>query len=67
MPNKACEHMRGGIPNHAMPAEVHICADGRKEECPYSVVVETDTDYVSFRQCFCGYMFRKAPTGEDEG
>jgi hypothetical protein len=74
MPDKACEYMRGGIPNHAMPMEVHFCADGRRDKCPYLVFVDVDTDYVTFKQEFCGFMFRKnggtvtkAPPEEDEG
>ena len=56
---KVCEYMRDGFPYHSIPVKLQICADVRKDDCKYHVPIIIDTQYVSFRQCFCGYQFRR--------
>ena len=53
-----------GMPKHAIPYEVHLCMDSRKEDCQYYNKVIIKTKYVSFNQGFCGYKFRKEGAGE---
>ena len=55
----ACEHTKNGLPLHALPITLNICADSRKSDCPYYVRVEIDNKYVAFHQGFCAYLFRK--------
>ena len=42
-----------------IPIKMELCADSRKEECPYYIKVKIDTDMVSFDQGFCAYTFKK--------
>ena len=44
---------------NAITMDLKLCADSRKEECPYYVKVVIDTDYISFDQGICAYGFRK--------
>ena len=55
----ACEHTKNDLPLHAPPITLNICADSRKNDCPYYVRVEIDNDHVAFHQGFCGYGFKK--------
>ena len=59
MDKRICEHLVKDIPTHAVPIEFRMCADARKDQCPYLVPIEIDTDYVSFKQYFCGWEMRK--------
>ena len=47
------------MPKHAIPIDLHLCMDSRKEDCVYYNKVIIKTDYVSFDQGFCGFAFRK--------
>jgi hypothetical protein len=59
MMTTACEHASNEMPTHALPITLHVCADSRKDECPYYVRVEIDNEYVAFHQGFCAYLFRR--------
>lgn len=39
--------------------ELRICCDVRKEECPYSVKLNLNTEYISLEHCLCAYSIRK--------
>jgi hypothetical protein len=56
---KACNNMINDYPAHSMPIELRICADSRKDDCPYHIPIAIDNKYIGFRQCFCGYAMRK--------
>ena len=51
---------------NSMAATVLICADARKEECPYCIPVHIDNEYITFQQYFCGYRIKKGGVGYDE-
>jgi hypothetical protein len=44
---------------NCIPTDLELCADSRREECPYYIKVIVDTKEVSFYQGFCGWGFRK--------
>ena len=66
MENRMCEDIIDDFPNHSIPIELRICADARKDQCPYCIVINIDNAYISFKQCFCGYQFRKDISLEQE-
>ena len=45
--------------NNTMPITMRLCADARKDQCPYYVKIIINTEYLSFSQGFCGFEFRK--------
>lgn len=50
-----------GYPRHALPVQLHICSDSRRDSCPYALSFEVHTEYISFAQTFCLYGIRKKP------
>ena len=53
------EFNREVIPKNTIPIQLHLCADSRSSECPYVVEIKIDTKYISFKQKFCGYKYKK--------
>jgi hypothetical protein len=53
-----CDHTPTGKRN-SIPIELELCADSRRDECPYYVKVFVNTEEVSFYQGFCAWKFRK--------
>jgi len=45
--------------NNTMPITMRLCADARKDQCPYYVKIIINTEYLSFFQGFCGFGFKK--------
>ena len=54
-----CNHRPNGNKRNIIPIKMELCADSRKEECPYYVKIKIDTDEFSFEQGFCAYKFKK--------
>ena len=48
-----------GYPRNAIPFEMRICMDSRKDSCVFSTHVIVEDDFVSFRQWLCLYQYRK--------
>jgi hypothetical protein len=44
---------------NSLEAIVRICADARKEDCPYCIPIHIDNEHITFDQYFCGYKNRK--------
>ena len=44
---------------NAMMVTMDLCADSRKEDCPYYVGVLVATDHLSFHQGFCAFKHKK--------
>ena len=44
---------------NAIPTKLELCADSRKDNCPYYVRVRIETDFISFHQGICTYTFKK--------
>jgi hypothetical protein len=63
MPDKACEFMIDGHPAHSRALELRICSDSRREDCKYWVYYCLNNDFISLKQDFCGYQFRKKREG----
>ena len=53
------EFNKKGVPNNTIPVQLHLCADSRSSECPYVVEIKIDTEWISFKQKFCGYKYKK--------
>lgn len=49
-----------GKPWHSMLTEMYSCSDSRKEECPYALTINVQTEYVLINKTYCLYMHRKA-------
>ena len=45
--------------DNSLPISMELCADARKDGCPYYVKIIIDTEYLSFDQGFCGWNFKK--------
>jgi len=50
---------KNGLPKNTVPISLRLCADSRSYECIYVVPIEINTEYVNFRQRFCGYEYKK--------
>jgi hypothetical protein len=50
---------KDGIPKNTVPIILRLCADARSVDCPYTVEIKVDTEFVNFKQIFCGYMYKK--------
>mgnify|MGYP007047086740 CR=1 FL=1 len=46
------------------PIQLELCCDSRREECPYYVKINIQTNKLSFYQGFCAYAFRKGISWE---
>ena len=57
---------RPGKRKNTMPVDMELCADSRKENCPYYVRVFVETDHASFHQGFCAWKYRKSHGGNHE-
>ena len=42
-----------------IPIEMKLCCDSRGPDCNYCVKITIDTEFLAFKQCFCGWNFRK--------
>mgnify|MGYP007066213566 CR=1 FL=1 len=52
------DHRPNGKRN-TLPIELELCADSRREQCPYYIKVIVSTEEISFYQGFCGWKFKK--------
>ena len=64
MSYKACNDERYGNgednpPTNSIPMTIRICADSRRENCPYLITMEINTEFITLLQFRCGYDIRK--------
>jgi hypothetical protein len=48
-----------GLPKNTISVKLNLCADARSKNCPYSIDIKIDTDWVAFKQTFCAYEWKK--------
>ena len=48
-----------GYPKHASPVQFYVCRDARRDSCPYALVINAETEQLSFSQTLCLYGLRK--------
>ena len=42
-----------------LPIELELCVDSRRDQCPYYIKININTETLSFYQGFCGWKFKK--------
>ena len=49
-----------GFPSHSLnDKKLRVCCDMRKDDCPYSVQIKINNEYVSMNCYLCVYSMRK--------
>ena len=52
-------HVGKGAPTHTHDLTMLLCLDSRKTGCPYNLHINIDTQYMSLRQSYCLWSYKK--------
>jgi len=55
-----CDNIaENGYPKNTSPVQFYVCRDSRRDSCPYALVINAETEQLSFSQTLCLYGLRK--------